>query len=262
VANERQQRAARAEQMRKEREKVERKQRNLISVAIVAVVIALIAVGGYAIHNTSKNNSPSGKYVSPPNLSDKTNFGFNYNAVDAGGKAGVKPVTVALYEDFQCPICKQFEEGAPGAFLAQQVKAGKITIQYRPFAFLNTSGNDHYSNRAASAGMCVYEQGGAAAYKKFHDVLYANQPDEGGSGLTDNVLVGYANQVGATGLKTCIKTNKYVPWVVKAKAKGSAEGVSGTPTVMINGKIINGATGANSVPQVADLQKAITAAAS
>jgi protein-disulfide isomerase len=260
VANERQQRAARAEQMRKEREKADRRQRNVITIAIVTIVVALIAVGGIAIHNTSKSNTPTGKYVAPANLSDPAHFGFNYTAVDAGGKAGKKPVTVALYEDFQCPICKAFEEGDAGAFLAQQVKAGAITIQYRPFAFLNTSGNDDYSNRAASAAMCVYEKGGAKAFKAFHDILYTNQPAEGGAGLTDNVLIGYADQAGSTGLKSCINTNKYVPWVVKAKAKGSSDGVSGTPTVMINGKIINGATGANSVPQVADLQKAITAA--
>ena len=171
MANERQQRAARAEQMRKEREKADRKQRNLITVAIVAVVIALIAVGGYAIHSTSSKNSVSGKYVVPPNLSDPKNFGFDYSAVDAGGKAGSKPVTVVLYEDFQCPVCQAFEQ-SNGAYLDQQVKAGKITIQYRPYPFLNTSANDQYSDRAAAAGMCVYAKGGAKAFKTFHDLLY------------------------------------------------------------------------------------------
>jgi len=257
VANERQQRAARAEQMRKEREKADRRQRNLITVAIVAIVVVLVGVAGYAINKTHTANSPSGKYVAPANLSDAKNFGFNYSAVDAGGKAGTKPVTVVLYEDFQCPICKSFEE-ANGSFLAAQVKAGKITIQYRPFSFLNTKANDNYSDRAAAAGMCVYDKGGAEAYKKFHDLLYANQPAEGGAGLPPATLIDYANQAGTTGLDSCIKSQKFVPWVKKAKEKGTADKVSGTPTIRINGKDVTGSGG--SVPQAADLQKAITAA--
>src|SRR3954451_5913666 len=174
--------------MRLEREKGDRRQRNLISVAIVVVVVVLIAVGGYAIKNAGGDDQP----VVVPSGVNK-DFGFDYSAVDAGGTAGPKPVTVVLYEDFQCPNCKAFEE-ASGSFLDDQVKAGKITLQYRPFAFLDSSANDNYSTRAAAAGMCVYDKGGAAAFKKFHDLLYANQPPEGGSGLPASTLTGFADQ--------------------------------------------------------------------
>jgi protein-disulfide isomerase len=259
VPNERQERAARAEQMRKEREKADRRQRNVISIAIVAIVVVLIGVAGFAINKTHNENSTSNKYVEPTKLSDSKNFGFDYTAADAGGKAGSNPVTVVLYEDFQCPVCKQFEE-TNGSFLVDQVKTGKITIQYRPYAFLDEQSSTHYSTRAASAGMCVNDEGGAKAYKKFHDLLYANQPPEGGDGLPNSDLIDYAKQAGVTGIDSCIKSEKFGPWVEKALAKGKKAGVSGTPTVSINGKIITGATGANSVPQVADLQKAITAA--
>jgi protein-disulfide isomerase len=257
VPNERQQRAARAEQMRKERERADRRQRNVITIAIVAIVVVLVAVAGFAINKTHTENSPSGNYVAPPNLSDAKNFGFDYSAADAGGTAGTKPVTVVLYEDFQCPICKAFEQ-SNGAFLDSQVKAGKITIQYRPFAFLNTAANDNYSDRAAAAGMCVYAKGGAARFKSFHDALYANQPAEGGAGLPAASLIEYAKQARVTGIDSCIKSEKYVPWVHKAKARGTAAKVSGTPTVRINGKDVTGTGGG--VPQVADLQKAIAAA--
>jgi protein-disulfide isomerase len=257
VANERQQRAARAEQMRKEREKADRKQRNLITVAIVAVVVALIAVGGYAINKSNNENSPSGKYVAPAHITDAKNFGFDYTAADAGGKDGANPVKVVLYEDFQCPVCKAFEE-ANGSFLDDQVKAGKVTIEYRPYAFLDRSSSTHYATRAMSAAMCVLDKGGVAAYKKVHDILYANQPAEGGAGLPDSSLISFADQAGVTGLKTCIKTEKYAKWVGKAKDKGTDAGVTGTPTIVIGGKTVTGAGG--TVPQVADLQKAITAA--
>ncbi|MCW2798599.1 MAG: hypothetical protein JWQ70_71 [Aeromicrobium sp.] len=259
MPNERQQRAARAEQMRKEREKADRRQRNVISIAIVAIVVVLIAVAGFAINKSSNANTPSGDYVAPAHVADSANFGIDYTATDAGGTTGTKPVTVVLYEDFQCPVCKAFEQ-ANGSFLDDQVKSGKITIQYRPFAFLDNSSSTHYATRAMSAAMCVLDKGGVVAYKKMHDILYVNQPAEGGAGLPNSSLIEFANQAGVTGLKSCINSEKFGPWVKKAKAKGEDAKVSGTPTVVIDGKVVNGATGANSVPQVADLQKAITAA--
>lgn len=255
MPNERQQRAARAEQMRKDREKADRKQRNVITIAIVTVVVALIAVGGYAIQKTSSENSVSGKYVAPARAN--SNFGIDYTAVDAGGKAGANPVTVVIYEDFQCPNCKSFE-AASGAYLDQQVKSGAITVQYRPFAFLDTAASKNYATRAMSAAACVLDKGGVAEFKKMHDILYANQPPEGGRGLPASSLVDFANQAGVTGLDACIKSEKFAPWVRKAKAKGVDDKVGGTPTVRINGKDVNGAGG--TVPQLADLQKAIAAA--
>ncbi len=257
MPNERQQRAARAEQMRKERERADRKQRNVITIAIVAIVVALIAVGGYAIHKTSSENSVSDKYIAPANVADSANFGIDYTAAVAGGKASTKPVTVVIYEDFQCPVCKQFE-AANGTFLNDQVKSGKITVQYRPFAFLDNSSSTKYATRAMNAAMCTLDQGGVAAYKKMHDILYLNQPAEGGAGLPDSSLIGFAKQAGVTGLDSCVKSQRFAPWIAKAKAKGEAAKVTGTPTVVIKGKTVTGVGGG--VPQVADLQKAITAA--
>jgi len=259
VSNERQQRAARAEQMRKEREKADRKQRNMITVAIVVVVVTLIAVGGFAVKKASDDNASSTAYVAPANLSSAANFAFDYTATDAGGAAPTTdPVKVVLYEDFQCPVCKAFE-AADGAFLDNAVKTGQITIEYRPYAFLDRSSSTRYATRAMNAAMCVLDEGGAAVYKKMHDILYANQPEEGTAGLPDSDLIDFAKQAGATGTDSCINTEKFSPWVKKAKAKVESDGVTGTPTVRIGGKDVNNSAGG--APTVADLQAAITAAA-
>lgn len=126
MANERQERAARAEKMRKEREKADRKQRNLISVAIVVVVVALIAVGGYAVKSASDDRAPETEVINPKGVTK--DFGIVYTAEDVGGTVpeGTKPVSVELYEDFQCPACLQFEQQS-SAFLKDQVKSGAIT---------------------------------------------------------------------------------------------------------------------------------------
>ena len=254
MSNERQQRAARAEQMRKEREKADRKQRNLITVGIVAIVVVLIAVGGYAVKSENDKNKKETEVVTPKNTTK--DFGIAYTTADAGGKvpSGTKPVSVDLYEDFQCPVCKSFEEQS-GAFLKDQVKSGAITITYRPFSFLDENGGspNRYSHRSTSAALCALNSGGIDDYVKVHDYLYANQPEERTNGPENADLIKAFEGLGITGLDSCIRTERFVPWVDEAKAAGVKRGVNATPTVFVGGKKVDAPT-----PQ--NLQAAITAA--
>ena len=154
--------------MRKEREKAERRQRNLITVAIVVVVLALVAVGGYAIKTTSDDRAKETDVITPKGATG--DYGVMYTAEDAGGKAATDAVKVVIYEDFQCPVCKAFEQ-ANGAYLADAVKKGEIAIEYRIITFLDRASPNKYSSRAGSAALCAFEPVAAEAYKKVHDLL-------------------------------------------------------------------------------------------
>jgi protein-disulfide isomerase len=146
------------------------------------------------------------------------------------------PVTVDLYEDFQCPNCKAFEAES-GSTLAQLVAAGTVRARYHGMAFLDTSANDQYSTRALNAAAVVVATAGPDAFQKFHDLLFANQPAEGGSGLTYEQLVEYAGQAGATGstVEQDIRELTYGDWVKTATDRASKDGVTGTPTVLVGG---------------------------
>lgn len=250
VANERQERAARAEQMRKEREKADRKQRNLISVAIVTIVVALIAVGGYAVKKASDENGTNTTLVAPKNVND--DYGFTYDAEDAGGTAGKNPVEVILTEDFQCPACQSFEQQS-GAFLNDLVKKGEITIEYRPISFLDSQSGNEYSSRALNAALCVLDEGGIQKYKSMHDLLYATQPAEGTVGPDDKALIESAKTAGVTGIDSCVLSKKFGPWIEDAYDNLADDGFKGTPWVRIGGKDVE-------VPTPAGLQQAIDAA--
>lgn len=235
--------------MRKEREKADRKQRNLLTVAIVAVVVALIALGGYAV-TVAGDDDPSELTV-PRNVND--DFGILYSAQ----VAGADPVRVTLYEDFLCPGCGALEQTA-GAFLDASVASGEIEIEYRPFAFLLEQSTNEYSQRAWNAAACVVDQGGAEAFKAFHDILFANQPQEGTAGPDDDELIAFAKEAGVTGIDACVEDQTFTPWVEDALDQGMADGVGSTPTLLVDGKVVEGAGG--TVPTVEDIQNAITAA--
>ncbi|MEJ7635878.1 thioredoxin domain-containing protein [Aeromicrobium sp.] len=252
MSNDRQQRAARAEQMRKEREKADKKQRNFITLAIVTVVIALIAVGGYAIKTTSDKNKSETEVINPVNIK-KDSFGVVYDTDVVTGTPATNPVSVTVYEDFQCPACRSFEEQS-GPFLDAAVAKGEITVEYRPISFLDeASGGNRYSSRSGSAAMCTLDKGGVDAFKKMHAILFANQPEEGTNGMEDPALIDLAKQAGVTGIDSCVKTERFVPWIEAATEASRDAKVSATPTVLIDGKAIE-------TPSAANLQKAIDAA--
>jgi protein-disulfide isomerase len=124
-------------------------------------------------------------------------------------------------------------------------------------AFLDTSANDKYSTRALNAAAAVVAAGGPTAFQTFHDLLFANQPAEGGSGLTDAHLVQYATQAGATGstVEQAIKKLTYGDWVKTSTDQASKDGVTGTPTVLVAGKKLEDIS-------TAGLSAAVSAAAS
>ncbi len=246
-------RKQRAEQMRKERERADKRQRNIITVAIVVVVVALVGVGAYAVNAASVDKNED--LVAPKNVTD--DYGIVYDTAAAGGevKADAKPVEVELYEDFQCPACRSFEE-ISSQFLKQQVQSGAITIVYRPFSFLDSQSLNEYSSRSTNAALCALDTGGVEDYVKVHDYLYANQPQEGTAGPENGALVQALDGLGITGVDECVRSERFVPWIEKAKefAQDGDRKVSGTPTVYVGGEKVDS-------PTPAALQQAITAAA-
>ena len=196
----------------------------------------LIAVGSFTISKASNDNDDSKVLVHPAHT-DRATFGFDYTAADAGGSERANPVVVTVTEDFQCPACRDFEQRS-GAFLEDLVESGNITINYRPISFLDRSSTNGYSSRAANAAMCVLDVGGAGGYKKFHDLLYSNQPVEFTAGPSDAELIAGASQVGVAVVDSCVQKKRYGPWLKKAYNAAVKDGFRGTPWVRVGGKTV------------------------
>jgi protein-disulfide isomerase len=168
-------------------------------------------------------------------------------AVVIAGKSAA--TTIDVYEDFLCPICGRFES-KNGAALAEAISSGKAQVKYHPVAILNRATNPTgYSTRAANAAICAADSG---KYGPFHDKLFAEQPEEGSAGLTNDELIAKGSAVGLSGsFASCVtsgKHSKQVDAATIAAAKNEslrAEGAEsfGTPTVLVNGKIVDWRSG-------------------
>ena len=73
-------------------------------------------------------------------------------------------------------------------------------------------------------------------YAEFVDSLFANQPAEGGAGISDNDLKKMATDIGAKPIDTCIDEKTYRPFVKFTTKQAAAIGVTGTPTVFVDGQ--------------------------
>src|SRR3954468_20343841 len=113
------------------------------------------------------------------------------------------PVQVDAFIDFLCPFCKQFE-GKSGPILDELAADEAISLVYHPMGFLDGLSTTRYSSRASAASGCAADSGGFGAYK---DVLFANQPPEGGPGLSQEELIELGRVAGVTdpGFARCVE---------------------------------------------------------
>ncbi|HEV7727028.1 MAG TPA: thioredoxin domain-containing protein [Modestobacter sp.] len=223
-----------------------RRQRTVVG-AVVAAVLLVVAVVVVIAVQTSRTSTSASAAV-PPNTVDG-------GTVVVVGSADA-PVTVDLYEDFQCPNCKAFEDAA-GSTLAQLVAAGTVQVHHHGMAFLDTHANDNYSTRALNAAAVVVGAAGTDAFQTFSDLLFANQPDESGSGLTDDQLIAYAAQAGAGGaeVEQQIRDLHYGDWVTTVTDQASKNGVTGTPTVLVDGTTLDDLSAAGLTAAVTAAQR-------
>ena len=145
---------------------------------------------------------------------------------------------LAIYEDFQCPHCRDFEKTF-GPTLGKIADSGAAAVDYYMVSILNRT-NKGYSGRAANAAYCVGDEN-KEAFVRFHSALFAQQPMEGsGSGPDNAALIETARQAGVTGgVPECINKGTYED-MVNALAPNAK--ITATPTIRLNGQDISPAT--------------------
>lgn len=199
----------------------------------VAVLVVLALVIGLVVWMNSSASDPG----TPPS-------GSGVNQETGAVVVGDGEQTLDTYIDFMCPICGQFEE-AYGEEILSLVDDGTITLNIHPISILDRySQGTAYSTRAANAMYCVAEADPDAAVP-FMQALFANQPEEGSTGLTDDEILGFASGVGVDGIDDCVTEGQYEKFVAakteETPVQPGASGV-GTPTLAVNGEVISNST--------------------
>ena len=245
-----------------EQAKMRRRRQFWIGGIVVFVILVAIGIGlGVQNHTNSRNAAPAnGPLIFP------TGAVANGLAIPYGTNQNAK-VTLTIYEDFRCPFCKEAESNFNPIY-SSYAQSGKIKVQFHIVNLIDQAEGGTGSIQAGSAAACAQNVGNAK-FKAYHDILYANQPDETNDVFSsNNALVSYARQVpglDSPSFESCVNSGRYQPWVKKNySALSSVEGGSvSTPDYLIDGTRFQLTTQSTAVQQAsftAALNKAIASA--
>lgn len=144
-------------------------------------------------------------------------------------------VTMAVFEDFRCPHCKDFSEQTAPGLIADYVDSGQVRYEHRDLPVLGEA-----STQAANAARSVQDEAGNEAFWAFSKRLFAEQ-----SAIGVELYESAADGVGATP-DTVVNhaiAQTYQPVIEADSQLARDKGVRGTPTVMVDGALVDPTNG-------------------
>ncbi len=227
-------RTARAQAIRAQQDRAERNKKMALVVGVLAALAVIVAVLVWQTMNSTK----------PATLTDVPTASGDHSLLMGKDSA---PMKVVVYEDFLCPFCREFEESSRD-FLVKAAQQGKVQVEYRPFHLLSDDQNYSLNTLNAFAAILANDPQKALA---FHDLAFDNQPYETAPNKpTVNDLKGWAKDVGVGSDVLAAFDTVDQTWVDAATQAAVDAKVKGTPTVLVDGKKLDGAT-------IADMAKTL-----
>ena len=204
---------------------------------VVGMVALVVAVGAFFFF-TTENKESNASLVALDNFSPIGEFEAVVDPAQGDGivfNAGL-PLKINVFEDFQCPSCKFFEDPI-GPYLTSLITEKKAEVVYHPLSFLGNGQKEDESIAASNAAYCAVDE---AKFLDFHKALYDVQSTVQNSGfLNDKNLIAIGKKVGISsqGFSDCITNKSKLVNVAASTDSMTRYGVRGTPTTFINGKL-------------------------
>jgi len=140
------------------------------------------------------------------------------------------PVKIDMFSNYNCSHCQTFARESEDAFIKKYVDSGDVFLTYYIYPF-----TDDDSRTAAEATYCAADQNKFWEYKK---QVYGNVGFPGVYAETS--LNSYAQNVGLdmTQFQQCLSDNTHRGTIDEVRQYAQMNGVNGTPTFIVNGKLV------------------------
>ncbi len=149
------------------------------------------------------------------------------------------PVTIVEFSDFECPYCKRV---LPTINKIKDQYPDKVRLVFRQYPL------DMHKNarKAAEASLCANDQG---EFWNMHDLLFEEQRD-----LEVDDLKSYADklELDRGTFDECLDSDRYADQVTRDIREGAIAGVTGTPAMFVNGRLVSGAVPFKTVADLID----------
>lgn len=231
------------------REEIRRKERQQRWIVIgVIAAIALAIVGVIVVPSIRSASAPVGEFVKVTPIAYSGANGTSLG--DPNSK-----VKIEIFEDYTCSACKVYTESVEAQVIKEIVDAGLAYYVFYQFPFLDDRSSDKNSDRSANAALCAADQN---RFWEFKSMLFGNQNGVAGE-FSDKRLIAFADYLGLDmdQFEACYNESRFQSQINEDMALGDSMGITGTPTVFVNG--VDVAPG--KVPSFEQILQAVQAAA-
>jgi protein-disulfide isomerase len=199
--------------------------RNRLLLLAAAVAAAAIVVGVLIAAGAGKDSKHTVTGAAPTSTHAHPFKGVPQNGATLGS-AGA-PATLTVYEDPQCPFCRDWNVNTLPSVVADYVRPGKINIVYRGVNIIGP--NSEQGLRA------IYAAGQQNKLWNLSEGLYEQQGKENSGWITDDVIRQVATGAGANAAKIAAAASSPAVTAQLAAAENEARaiGLQGTPTFIL-----------------------------
>ncbi len=198
----------------------------IAGIAIGAVIVIVLLLTSGILDRDQSREIAQGEVARPAELVD----GRAVGVADA-------PITIEVWEDFQCPACGVFTRSMEPRLIEEYVVPGRVRLVYRDMAFLGQESLD-----AAVGARAAEQLLGNGGFWRFHDLLFHNQDGENEGAFNRTVLGDMAVSLGMdrTEFVRLLDDPQLIAAVRDETREGQQSGISSTPTLNVNGQHVVG----------------------
>ncbi|MEX2008118.1 MAG: DsbA family protein [Candidatus Spechtbacterales bacterium] len=200
-----------------------REQRKSSTMRFFAWALILVLIGGsiWAVLQFVANSGTDVSNVTPQEVTADDWITGNANS----------SVTLLEYGDFECPACASYH---PVLQTLKSEYGDRVAFAYRHFPLSIHPRADETARAAEAAG----NQG---TFWEMHDMLFERQSAWSKGGNIDDILAGYAEELGLNEdqFRADYNSDEVKGRVEADERAGRAAGVPGTPTFFLNGQAID-----------------------
>jgi protein-disulfide isomerase len=201
----------------------------VIGAVVVIVVVILVATGGSEKSGIEKPRAGSGG-ESPAQKEVKTLLGgIPQNGNTLGSPTA--PVTLQYFGDLECPICKQFSEGALTPLIEKYVRPGKLKVEYRNLETATREPETFRTQQVAALAAGKQQKGWY-----YIELFYKEQGQEDTGYVTEKYLQELARQVPGMNLATWTAdrgTGEFTNTLTADAQAANNSGFNGTPSFLL-----------------------------
>jgi protein-disulfide isomerase len=194
-------------------------------ILVVVLIIAGGGGGGGGGAGSSTSTTTAGGTTGPSKPARSLFAGIPQHG-DTLGRADAT-ATLTVFEDPQCPFCREWALGTLPGVIRDDVRTGRIKLVYRGVEVIGPD-----SERGLRA---IYAAGSQNKLWDFAEALYRRQGAENSGWITDSVIRAAARAAGARSgpIMAALSSAPVTAALRLAAEQANADHVNGTPTFVV-----------------------------